>query len=63
LSFPGNATAIENGEFQKLAGPTDTPAFSDMSIESGKRYRYAVTALDQTGNESARSAPAEAIAQ
>jgi hypothetical protein len=29
--------------------------FSDEHIESGQRYEYAVTAVDQAGNESARS--------
>ena len=31
----------------------------DRSAEHGKTYRYQVTALDQTGNESARSAAVE----
>ncbi len=38
------------------------PAYSDRAIESGKRYRYAITAIDQAGNESARSEPAEVMA-
>ena len=29
--------------------------------EHGKTYRYAVTAFDQTGNESDRSAPVEVV--
>jgi hypothetical protein len=32
-----------------------TPAYRDMSIESGQRYLYSVTAVDLRGNESARS--------
>lgn len=33
-----------------------TPTFRDPSVERGKRYRYAVTAVDTSGNESERSA-------
>ena len=33
------------------------------AVEAGKRYRYAVSAVDQSGNESARSAPVEVMAQ
>jgi hypothetical protein len=32
------------------------PAFRDMSIQSGRRYFYAVTAVDLRGNESVKSA-------
>ncbi|MGH9716117.1 MAG: fibronectin type III domain-containing protein [Candidatus Acidiferrales bacterium] len=33
-----------------------TPAFRDMNVASGRRYYYAVTAVDRSGNESAPSA-------
>ena len=36
---------------------------SDRQIEAGKKYRYAVSAVDQTGNESRRSEPVEAAAE
>jgi hypothetical protein len=49
------------GAFEKIAGPVDAPAYSDHDIESGKSYRYAVSALDRTGNESARTAPIEIV--
>jgi hypothetical protein len=49
------------GPFQKLA-ETDVPVYSDKAIEAGKRYRYAVSAIDIRGNESAKSAPVEAAA-
>ena len=55
--------ASGDGEFTKIAGPIDAPAYSDPMIESGKRYRYAIGALDRTGNESALSMAAEALAQ
>jgi predicted phage tail protein len=53
----------EGGDFEKIAGPIDAPAFSDRAVEPGKRYRYVVTSVDTTGNESARSMQVEALAQ
>jgi hypothetical protein len=41
----------------------DTPSFSDKQVKAGERYRYAVTAVDQAGNESAKSAVVEVTAQ
>jgi hypothetical protein len=35
--------------------PVKTPAFRDMQVASGKTYSYSVSAVDQRGNESARS--------
>ena len=35
---------------------TKTPTFRDATVERGKRYSYAVTAVDTSGNESQRSA-------
>jgi predicted phage tail protein len=32
-----------------------SPAFRDMSVQSGKRYFYRVSALDRAGNESPKS--------
>ena len=37
------------------AEPVKTPAFRDTQVESGKTYFYSVSAVDQRGNESARS--------
>jgi hypothetical protein len=54
--------ASEDGAFSQIAEFVDVPAYSDHKFESGKRYRYAITAIDQTGNESARSAVVEAVA-
>ena len=36
------------------------PSYSDHQVEHGKTYRYAVSAIDKSGNESARSGPVEA---
>ncbi len=54
--------ATAGGEFEKIAGPIDAPAYSDRAVEAGKTYRYTVSAVDRTGNESARTAPVEVVA-
>jgi fibronectin type 3 domain-containing protein len=41
---------------QLLISDVEAPAFSDKQVQSGRKYRYSVSAVDQTGNESARSA-------
>lgn len=55
--------SVDNAPFEKIATLIDAPTFSDSKIESGKKYRYTVSAVDLTGNESAPSAPVEAAAQ
>ena len=55
--------SVDNGPFQKIAALIEAPTFSDSMIERGKRYRYTVSAVDLTGNESAQTAPVEATAQ
>jgi len=47
------------GPFEKVVD-LSIPSYSDRSVEHGKTYRYAVSAIDKSGNESARSAPVEA---
>jgi len=47
--------------FEKLADVSAIPSYSDRSAAAGKTYRYVVTALDQAGNESPRSAPVTII--
>jgi fibronectin type 3 domain-containing protein len=49
--------ASDAGPFEKLAEAREAPSYSDAKIEPGKSYRYAVTALDKAGNESAMSGP------
>lgn len=48
------------GALEKLAETREAPSYSDAKIEPGKSYRYAVTAFDKAGNESATSAPVTA---
>ena len=50
------------GPPQKIAD-VDIPTYSDRNIEHGKTYRYEVTAIDRTGNESPHSVPAEVAFQ
>ncbi|MBI1787731.1 MAG: hypothetical protein HYR60_09305 [Acidobacteria bacterium] len=47
------------GGFELLGGIQENPAYSDRKAESGRRYRYAVSAVDRAGNESPRSAAVE----
>jgi hypothetical protein len=54
--------AVENGELERIADLVETPAFSDKAIQSGKKYRYAVSAVDQKGNESAKTEAVEMTA-
>jgi hypothetical protein len=48
-----------SGTMEKIADVTAVPSYSDRKVEHGKSYRYAITAVDQAGNESPRSAPIE----
>jgi fibronectin type 3 domain-containing protein len=52
----------ENERFVKIAEGLEGPVYSDRKIESGKHYRYRITADDQTGNVSEPSQPVEIIA-
>ncbi|HTW64140.1 MAG TPA: hypothetical protein VME17_05965 [Bryobacteraceae bacterium] len=53
----------EGGPFVEIAHGLDAPTYSDRAIQSGKHYRYEVSAVDQIGNASAPSAPVEVVAQ
>jgi fibronectin type 3 domain-containing protein len=52
--------SVNGGAFERIAEVHDIPAYSDKAVEAGKTYHYALTAVDQSGNESPRSAVAEA---
>lgn len=54
--------AVESGKLEKIADIADAPSYSDRKLEAGKRYRYAISAVDKLGNESKLSEPVEAIA-
>jgi hypothetical protein len=48
-----------DGAFAQIADALDAPIYSDRTVESGKRYRYQVVAVDQLGNASQPSTPVE----
>jgi hypothetical protein len=45
----------------KIADGLQTPAYSDKDVAAGMKYGYQVSAVDQAGNESAKSGVAEAV--
>ena len=55
--------ATGDGPLEKLAETGETPSYSDRTVESGKTFRYAVTAFDKAGNESEKSGPVTAVVQ
>ena len=47
---------MTSSQEETVTGETaEAPSYSDKQVESGKQYRYAVSAFDKTGNESKRS--------
>ena len=54
--------AAPGAEFQKVGETAEAPSYSDRQIESGKKYRYTVSAFDKTGNESKPSVEIEVVA-
>lgn len=55
--------AVGDGAFERLAEVSQIPSYSDHAVEAGKAYRYAVTAFDQSNNESDRSVPVSVTMQ
>jgi hypothetical protein len=52
----------ENGPYIQVAAGLEGPVYSDRQIQSGKHYRYEVSAVDQAGNQSQPSEPIEVTA-
>jgi hypothetical protein len=52
--------ATGDGAFEKVGDTSVLPAYSDRAVEAGKTYRYQVSAVDRSGNESERSAAVSA---
>ena len=51
--------ATDGGPFERINKElAPTPIYHDATVSPGRGYEYAVTAVDLTGNESERSAPA-----
>jgi hypothetical protein len=51
--------STNNGPPQRLGNLVNVPTFTDRQVEHGKTYSYRVSAVDQKGNESAKSSVAE----
>jgi hypothetical protein len=51
--------SVDGSPFDRVADMVAAPSFSDKNIQSGKRYRYAVSAVSQAGTESKQSASVE----
>ncbi|MGA8029412.1 MAG: hypothetical protein WB992_19900, partial [Bryobacteraceae bacterium] len=49
--------SVSGGPFVRMGDLLTLPVYSDHSVEHGKTYRYAVSSIDQKGNESEKSAP------
>jgi hypothetical protein len=54
--------AQEGGAFQPLGDLILQPSYSDKQIQPGKKYRYTLSAADQSDNESGRCPAIEALA-
>jgi hypothetical protein len=52
--------SINNSPLERLGPMTNLPLYSDHAVETGKVYRYQVSAVDKKNNESDKSAAAEA---
>lgn len=52
--------SANGGAFTRMAEKIPTPTFSDRMVMKGVKYDYAVSAVDETGNESPRSLTADA---
>jgi len=50
------------GELKKVSTLLERASYSDTAVAAGKSYRYAVTAVDEKGNESEKTAPVELAA-
>jgi hypothetical protein len=55
--------SVEGGPFEKIAALIAAPTYSDHGVQSGKKYRYQVSAAGTNGKESERSTPVEITAQ
>jgi len=55
--------SVNGGPFEREGDLVSLPAFTDTNVEHGKTYRYEISAIDQTENESAKSHPVEVTFQ
>jgi hypothetical protein len=52
--------SVDSAPFVKVASLVTAATYHDADVQSGKNYRYQVSAVDLLDNESERSAPAQA---
>ena len=55
--------STDGTQWQTVGAQTAAASYSDREVKAGTTYKYAVTAVDQNGNESARSVIVEIAAQ
>ena len=53
--------AVGSGPFERIADLVEAPNYTDFKVMPGTRYRYTVSSIDQTGNESERTTFLEAV--
>ena len=51
--------SVDGSPFTRVDGLLTVPTYSDKDVQHGKTYRYEISSIDEKGNESAKSAPAE----
>ncbi len=51
--------SVNGGPLERQKDLTTLPTYSDKNVEHGKKYGYAISAMDQKGNQSAKSAVVE----
>ncbi len=51
--------SVNGGPFERQGNLLTLPTYSDQKVEHGKKYAYAISAIDQKNNESAKSARVE----
>lgn len=55
--------SVDNGPFEKVVSLLPAATYHDTSVQAGKTYRYQVSAVDVSDNESERSAPVSVTLQ
>jgi fibronectin type 3 domain-containing protein len=53
--------SVQGGQPERVGGLVVVPTYGDRAIQAGTPYQYRVSAVDRTGNESAKSDPVEVV--
>jgi hypothetical protein len=51
--------SVAGQSFERIGDLIALPTYSDRDVQSGKKYQYQVSAIDERNNESVRSSPVE----